>query len=291
MKFIAHRGVWNKNVKPNSYEAISNGLNSDKYIGIETDIRVTKDGVFILYHDALYNGSLVKNVLYKEIKDDTCKLEDILKIKSDKIFLLEIKDFQMNVKRFLKLLNKYKRNIMLMSFDNKIIERIRKETSNYKVGVLNYILNSDSDYYFDFICLLDAFSSNLIIESFKKRNIEVLIYGTIKPNQNLTYIIDDYKIVWFVVKHDDVIINDNLQLKSLCSDNCKKCRKILYYEHYYKNHVRVNLVFADARFKVILEKRDKYILLITRYYIKSDYMLNKEINRAKLFEKQKTPLD
>lgn len=77
----------------------------------------------------------------------------------------------------------------------------------------------------------------------------------------------------------------------LCSDNCKKCRKILYYEHYYKNHVRVNLVFADARFKVILEKRDKYILLITGYYIKYDYMLNKEINRAKLFEKQKTPLD
>ena len=51
------------------------------------------------------------------------------------------------------------------------------------------------------------------------------------------------------------------------------------------------MVFADTRFKVILEKRDKYILLITRYYIKSDYMLNKEINRAKLFEKQKTPLD
>ena len=76
-----------------------------------------------------------------------------------------------------------------------LLEKIRIETSNYKVGVLNYILNSDSDYNFDFICLLDAFSSNLIIESFKKRNIDVLIYGTIKPNQNLTYIIDDYKIV------------------------------------------------------------------------------------------------
>ena len=171
MKFIAHRGVWNKNVKPNSYEAISNGLNSDKYIGIETDIRVTKDGVFILYHDALYNGSLVKNVLYKEIKDDTCKLEDILKIKSNKIFLLEIKDFQMNVISFLKLLSKYKRNIMLMSFDNKIIERIRKETSNYKVGVLNYILNSDSDYNFDFICLLDIISNNFVINSFKKNSV------------------------------------------------------------------------------------------------------------------------
>ena len=77
----------------------------------------------------------------------------------------------------------------------------------------------------------------------------------------------------------------------MCSHNCKDCRKILYYEHYYKNRVRINLVFADARFKVILEKRDKYILLITGYYIKFDYVLNKEINRSKLFEKQKTPLD
>ncbi len=194
MNFIAHRGLWSKTIKENSYEAIINGLNSNSYIGIETDIRVTKDGIFILYHDPLYKGSLVKNTIYKKIKNDTCKLEDILKIKSNKIFLLEIKDFQIDIKKFLKLLNKYKRNIYIMSFDTRIIEKIKNYNSNYKLGVLNYILNSDSDYNFDFICLLDAFSSNLIIENFKKRNIEVIIYGTIKPNQNLTYIIDDYKL-------------------------------------------------------------------------------------------------
>ena len=47
MKFIAHRGLWNKEVKANSYKAIYNALMSDSYIGIETDIRVTKDGIFI----------------------------------------------------------------------------------------------------------------------------------------------------------------------------------------------------------------------------------------------------
>ena len=65
MKFIAHRGLWNKINKPNSYNAIYNGLHSEKYIGIETDIRVTRDGVFIIYHDSLYKGKLVKNILYK----------------------------------------------------------------------------------------------------------------------------------------------------------------------------------------------------------------------------------
>lgn len=194
MKFIAHRGLWGETVKPNSYEAILDGLNSNKYIGIETDVRVTKDGVFIIYHDALYKGTLVKQTLYKDIKRDAIKLEKILNINTNKILLLEIKDFNMDVKRFLKVLNSYRRNIMLMSFDTKVITSIKNITSKYKVGVLNYILNSDSDYHFDFICLLDVISTDLVIESFKKRNIEVLIYGTIKPDRDLTYIIDDNKL-------------------------------------------------------------------------------------------------
>ena len=193
MKFIAHRGLWNKINKPNSYNAIYNGLHSEKYIGIETDIRVTRDGVFIIYHDSLYKGKLVKNILYKEIKNDACKLESILKIKTDKVILLEIKDFDMDVKKFLKLLNKYKRVIWIMSFDSRVIEKIRKISRKYRLGVLNYILNSDSDYNFDFICLLDVISSDFILSSFKKRGIDVIIYGTIKIDKNLTYIIDDEK--------------------------------------------------------------------------------------------------
>ena len=194
IKYIAHRGLWNETILPNSYQALLNGINSDKYIGIETDVRVTKDGVFIIYHDALYKGKLVRNTLYKDIKRDVCKLEDVLKIKSDKVIMLEIKDFYMNVKKFIRLLNKYKRNIYIMSFDTKVVERINKLKTYYKLGVLNYILNSDSEYNYDFICLLDIVASNKVISSFKKRNIEVIIYGVIKVTNDLTYIIDDYKL-------------------------------------------------------------------------------------------------
>ena len=42
------------------------------------------------------------------------------------------------------------------------------------------------------------------------------------------------------------------------NNNCVGCKKKLYYEQYYKNNVRINLLFPDVRFKVILEKRDKY---------------------------------
>ena len=83
---------------------------------------------------------------------------------------------------------------MIMSFDVNVIKRVKKITNRYKLGVLNYVLNSDSDYNFDFICLLDIIATDYVIESFKKRNIDVLIYGVVNDNRNLTYIIDDYKL-------------------------------------------------------------------------------------------------
>ena len=192
-KYIAHRGIYNKNVSDNSYKALYDGLLSYKYIGIETDVRVTKDNVFILYHDVLYKGKLVKNVFYKDMFNVT-KLEDILKINNDKIILLEIKDFDIDVKKFIKLINKYNKNVMIMSFDVNVIKKVKKITNKYKLGILNYVLNSDSDYNFDFICLLDIIATDYVIESFKKRNIDVLIYGVVNDNRNLTYIIDDYKL-------------------------------------------------------------------------------------------------
>ena len=192
-KFIAHRGIWNDSVKDNSYQALYNGLLSEEYIGIETDVRVTKDNVFVIYHDPLYNGKLVKNVYYKDMVD-VCRLEDILKIKTDKIILLEIKDFNMDVKKFIKLIDKYKRNVMIMSFSTLVINKIKTLNTKYKLGVLNYIINSDSNYDFDFICLLDIISNNFVIDSFKKRNIEVLIYGVIDILEDATYIIDDNKL-------------------------------------------------------------------------------------------------
>lgn len=76
-----------------------------------------------------------------------------------------------------------------------------------------------------------------------------------------------------------------------CYAQCKQCQKILYYEHYYKNKIRVNLIFVDVRFKVILELREHYVLLITGYYIEFNHTLRKEIQKVNQFKKQKTPLE
>ena len=69
MNLIAHRGIWNKYIKDNSYEAIKNAIKSDKYIGVEFDVRTTQDKKIIIYHDALYNGTLVSKIFYKDMKD------------------------------------------------------------------------------------------------------------------------------------------------------------------------------------------------------------------------------
>lgn len=193
MNLIAHRGIWNKTIKDNSYKALLDGLNSEKYIGIECDIRTTLDKKFIVYHNILYKGNLVKSTYFKDMKD-ILLLEDLLKINTDKLLLLEIKENDIDKKRLLRLLNKYQRNYYIMSFDTKVIESLRDLDNKYKYGVLNYILNSDADYNLDFICLLDGVATSNIINNFEKRGIEVIIYGTIKVNKNVKYIVDDIKM-------------------------------------------------------------------------------------------------
>ncbi len=191
MMFIAHRGMWDKIGEANSLIALKKALDSKIYIGIETDVRVTKDGIYILYHDPLYKGSLVKNLKASEIRGP--RLKDLLKIPTDKIILLEIKDFNLDIDKFLKFLAKYDRKIYLMSFNEKVINKIHQKTNKYKVGILNYVLNSKENYPYDFICILNNFLTDYIINTFKLKNIEVIGYGINNNSKlvyNISYIID-----------------------------------------------------------------------------------------------------
>lgn len=193
-KLIAHRGIWNKYIKDNSYEAIKNGLNSCKYIGIECDIRTTKDKKFIIYHNSLYKGNLVKNTYYKDMNNISL-LEDILKINTTKLLVLEIKEINIDKKKLLKILHKYKRNYYIMSFYNKVIKDLKKEDNTFKYGILNYIVNSNNYINIDFICLLGGIATSNIIESYESKGIEVIIYGTNNVKKDVKYIVDDIKLV------------------------------------------------------------------------------------------------
>lgn len=201
MMLIAHRGLVTKSIKENTIEAFLGALNSPKYVGIELDIRESLDHEFVVYHDLMYKGKLIKNIKYKELKKENVpRLIDVLKLNTDKIIMIEIKDFNIDVKKLAKLLNKYNyKKLYISSFNNEVLIKLKPYLNNIKIGSLNYVLNSLEDYkVFDFICIINYLLTDELVDYFKFHNIEVFGYG-VKNIKNIKYkdvyyIVDDNKI-------------------------------------------------------------------------------------------------
>ena len=192
---IAHRGLVKKGVIENTLPAFLGAIKSEKYTGFELDIYTSLDGTFVVHHDPLLDGKFIWKYNYKELrKKGVLKLIDVLRLNTDKIILIEIKDININIEKLTKLLNKYKnKKIYVMSFFNSVIKKFKNPT--FKVGVLNYILNSTSEYTYDFIGILYDVATNHMIESLQKMNIEVFLYALNKKDKyrfkDVYYIIDD----------------------------------------------------------------------------------------------------
>ena len=191
--FIAHRGLVKKGIVENTLPAFLGAINSDKYAGFELDIYTSKDNEFIIDHDPLLDGKLIWNYEYKELKKKgVVKLEDVLKLKTNKIILIEIKDINIDINQFTKLLNKYQnKKIYVMSFFNSVIRKFKNPT--FKVGVLNYLLNSTAEYPYDFIGILYDVATKHMINSLKELNIEVFLYALSKKDKYI------FKDVYYIV--------------------------------------------------------------------------------------------
>ena len=64
---IAHRGVWNKEDAPeNSRNSFIKALAMRIY-GVEFDVRQTKDGKLVIYHDAVFKDMSIENSTYEEL--------------------------------------------------------------------------------------------------------------------------------------------------------------------------------------------------------------------------------
>ena len=192
---IAHRGLVKEGIKENTLQAFLGAIKSKKYTGFELDVYTSKDGIFVVHHDPLINGKFIWNYNYKELrKKGIIKLNDVLKLNTDKIILIEIKDIHLDIEKFTKLLNKYQnKKLYVMSFFNSVIKKFKNPT--FKVGVLNYILNSTSEYHYDFIGILYDVATTHMINSLKDLNIEGFLYALNKKDKYLFkdvyYIVDD----------------------------------------------------------------------------------------------------
>ncbi len=198
-KFIAHRGL-KENAKENTIEAFQKAIDNPNYIGFECDIRTTKDKVFVISHNPMIKDNIISLTNYKTLnnKNSIVTLESVLKLKSNKIFLLEIKEHNLDINAFIKLITKYSnQNIYIMSFFNSVIKKLDISNHFYHLGVLNYVFNSEEEYKsYDFICLLGSVATPNLIKYFHEKKIETFLYGIskLKPLLNLypeSYFITD----------------------------------------------------------------------------------------------------
>ena len=200
MKLIAHRGVHKNGIPENSLEAFKAAIQNENYAGFEFDIRTSKDGVFVIHHDLFLDNKLIRFLDAKELKEKykIPTLEEVLKLKTDKIMLLEIKEANIDTEKLAKLINLYPNaNLYIDYFDNKIIKKLQKEKTHAKYGVLNYVLNSEESYHeYDFIGLLSGIITEDLIDFFTNKKIEIFIYGITNKKKigkynNVFYIVDD----------------------------------------------------------------------------------------------------
>ncbi len=201
LKQIAHRGLVTNKKEENTIKSFLQAIKSPDYVGFECDVRTSKDGIFVIHHDLFIEGNLVRFLTYQELKKyHLPKLEDVLKLKTNKIKLIEVKEANLNIDEFANLIKKYpQNNVYIMSFDNQVIQKLKKKELKVKLGVLNYVLNSENSYEeYDFIGILSGVMSEELYEYFTANNIEIMIYGILNKKklgfyENVYYIVDAKK--------------------------------------------------------------------------------------------------
>lgn len=113
---IAHRGSWNGKDSPqNSMNAFEKALALNIY-GVEFDVRQTKDGKLVIYHDELFNKISIGKSTYDEISLNKLSngetiplLRDFLSLrkqtKTDAKLIIDIK--QCNIDDLVQLINEF----------------------------------------------------------------------------------------------------------------------------------------------------------------------------------------
>lgn len=140
---VAHRGH-HKNCPENTLESFEAavGAGADR---IELDTRKTKDGLFVVHHDADISGRPLKELTFAELSEiakgqnfEVPTLEDVLKKNSQKIrFDIELKE-EGYEKEIVSLVKKYLAtgDFFVSSFSETILRKIKELDPKIKTGLL-----------------------------------------------------------------------------------------------------------------------------------------------------------
>lgn len=203
MKYIIHRGITSDNVMENTYESIKRAIRDKESMGVEFDIRLTKDKKIVLSHDSFINFNIIENMDYSDIIKEKylTTLDKILSINTYKIMLIDIKvnnNYRVFGDTLLRYLNNCNKNVYLCSFNKKIIRYLKKRTK-YKLGYIlfKYKINNG-----DFVMVNYRGISNVKINDIKSK--EIFLW-TISNKKEL----NDVKEKFFNINDYYLIIDKN----------------------------------------------------------------------------------
>lgn len=200
MKYIIHRGITSNKITENSYESIKKALKDERSLGVEFDVRLTKDQKIVLSHNSLVGINIIESTNYQNIIKSKylTTLDKILSINTSKILLIDVKTNN-NYKKFANILIKElnnNKNIYLASFDKKLISYLKKKT-NYKLGLISFTLPKIKKY--DFLVINNKMISNKKIKKVKTKEIFLWTINSSKELQEVkdkfTKINDYYLII------------------------------------------------------------------------------------------------
>lgn len=227
-KIIAHRGIHNNTDTPeNSLKAFKKAL--DKNLPIELDIHITKDDKIVVFHDDNLKrltgvDAIIETKTLEELKElkllETNEkiptLKEVLDLINGKVLIdIEVKG-NVKIKKItsltLELLDNYTGEIIIKSFNPKIVKQFNKSTDKYKIGLLISFDTPNKTYNF----LISHFT-NLIIKytnpDFLALSKKLLTNKTIKKYTNILPF-----LIWTIKTNDEIKKLDNKNLVYICNN-------------------------------------------------------------------------
>lgn len=227
-KIIAHRGIHNNiDIPENSLKAFKLAMN--KNIPIELDIHLTKDNQLVVFHDnnlkrMTNEEKNIENLTLEEIKKynllDTKEkiptLEEVLLLIKGKVLIdIELKGKKKTkklIEALLKTLENYNGEIIIKSFNPKIIKQL-KEKTKFPVGLL--ITHNSPDKIYNF------FSKTNIFLHYTKPDFIAISKKLVNHKNLQKYILKLPTIIW-TIKDNTEIIHINNKNFIYISNNLKK---------------------------------------------------------------------
>ena len=221
---VAHRGIYNNiNIPENSILAFKKAL---KYnYSIELDIQMTKDNVIVVFHDNNLErmtkiNNKISNMTYNEIKsiyllstkEKIPTLEEVLKLIDNKVLInIEIKydkKYKLMIDNLINLLNKYKGNYLVQSFDYKVLLYLKNKYPNIQRGLL---ISNNKNKLAKYI--LDIINIKLLNINF------ISISKKLLNNKKYIKLINKYKtFIWTIKTKEELNIYLNKHYGYICDN-------------------------------------------------------------------------